>query len=88
MSGTSENVGARSPDQNHIALAHQIAKDLGEPKESLEDLIEFFKTIPADKFHGYGAMTINHKDFPIRYAPLIERTLDVERLNFKAASVI
>lgn len=73
LSGTTENVWARFTDTNHILLAHQIASDLGEPKESNDELIEFFKSVPADKIQNYGAMTLTHRDFRIKFAPLIER---------------
>lgn len=75
LSGSTENVWAQSPYKNHVSLAHQIASDLGESKKSHEDLIAFFKTVPANKIQKYGAMTLSHQDFRISYGPIIERLL-------------
>lgn len=73
MSGTANSIWSLSEVHNHTSMAFQIAAELNESKSTIEELIKYFKTIPAEQLK-YTAMhegtlyrTINFK-----FAPIIE----------------
>lgn len=72
MSGVVEDWWALSND-NHVKRAFDIAKELGEPKETKEELIAFLKSVPADKLGKFATMhTVENTLFEIPFAPIIE----------------
>lgn len=73
MSGTVYVPWALSKFPNHISQAYKIAEDLGEPKDSIESLIEFLQSVPADRIVKYGtAMSGFERTLDFTYAPVIE----------------
>lgn len=74
MSGTAYNYWSLS-DENHLEHAHNIAKELGEPKKSDDELVEFFKKVPADKIRNYGKLNLLSQSLlAIPIAPIVEST--------------
>lgn len=71
MSGTADSIWSLSELNDHTPVAYRIAVDSGEPKSSKEELIEFFKTISAEKikytamYEGTYYRTINFKFSPV-----------------------
>lgn len=64
---------AISDEKNHISYAYQMAEDLGEPKNSIEELVEFLQSVPPEKIVRYGSsMAGFHRTLDFRYAPIIE----------------
>lgn len=59
LSGTAFNYWAISEQNDHSALAHTIAKELGEPKQSIEQLVDFFKEVPSKNIVNYGSLFID-----------------------------
>lgn len=72
MSGTSMNFWAQCDENKIITLAYKIAEDLGGPKESPQDLIEFFKTVPSEKIVVYAIEKTSHRTISKDFAPIIE----------------
>lgn len=53
MSGTVNNLWALYEKNEHKTLAYKLAANLGQPKYTLEELIDFLKTVPANKTLEY-----------------------------------
>lgn len=64
MSGVVSNYWALSESADHLELAYKIANDLGEPKTTYEELVEFFKFAPAEKLIEYSTA--------VKYSPLLQ----------------
>lgn len=73
MSGTVENYWAMSEHNDHVELAYQIAENLGQPKKNIEELINFLKSLPAEKFNEFSQITARGILFEIPFTPVIER---------------
>lgn len=73
MSGTADSIWSLSEVNDHTALAYRIAADAGEPKSSVEELIEFFKRIPAEQIK-YTAMYEGtyYRTMNFKFAPVVE----------------
>lgn len=56
LSGSAENFWAFSEKNDHTDLVYEIANDLGKPKHSFVDLVEFLKTVPAEDIIDYGTI--------------------------------
>lgn len=79
MSGAVFNFWALFLVKNHLAEAHNIANELGEPKTTFEELVEFLKTVPAEKFKKFAISTPDKGvRFQLLYGPVVEST----HLNF------
>lgn len=61
-----------SGKNDHVELAYQIARDLGEPKNTLQDLVEFLKSAPADELSIYSLLLAKDVLFDIPFTPVIE----------------
>lgn len=72
MSGTTENLWAMFEGKDHSERAHKIANDLGQPKESLDELIAFLQTAPADKLTAYSTIDTVDNLFTIPFGPMVE----------------
>lgn len=48
MSGNADAIWSTYEENNHVSFAYEFAKSLGKPKNSTEELIEFFKTINSN----------------------------------------
>lgn len=72
MSGSVLSYRSIAPVENHLAHVHKMAEKLDEPKKSYDDLIEFLKLIPAEKFNKYAEITFDNPRFTILYAPVVE----------------
>lgn len=72
MSGVIGNYWAMSEENDHLELAHKIARDLGEPKNSFEELVAFLKSTPADKLSEYSTIVGSNILFEIPFTPVIE----------------
>lgn len=82
MSGTADSIWSLSDENNHTALAHKIAAESGEPKSSIEELIEFFKTIPAEKIKYTGMHeSTYYRTMNVKFSPVIESLYS--KLEFK-----
>lgn len=74
MSGSANNYWSLF-EEDHLKLAHNIAEELGEPKESNEELVEFFKTVSAEKIRDYARLELLGQSlFSISFAPIVEST--------------
>lgn len=71
MSGTAESTWAMSDEKDHVSIANYMAENMETPKNSLDDLISFLKTAPAEKLseHFHDVILDN---FRIKFAPIIE----------------
>lgn len=74
MSGSALNYWAISQEKHHLVQAHKMAEELGEPKKTFEELVEFLKTVPAEEFNKIATITA---DSGARYkspqfAPIVE----------------
>lgn len=56
MSGTADSVWALGNEERQISLAYQIAEELEQPKDSIEELIELFKSMPFEEIVNYDSM--------------------------------
>ncbi|XP_031621135.1 uncharacterized protein LOC116339416 [Contarinia nasturtii] len=74
MSGTADSIWSLSEVHNHTSLAFQIADALNETKTTIEELIEYFKTIPAEKIK-YTAMHESsfYRTMNFKFSPIIEK---------------
>lgn len=54
ISGVADNYWGLNEKSDNLDYAHQIAAELDKPKKSTEELIEFFKSVPAEKLVPYG----------------------------------
>lgn len=72
MSGTANSKWAFSDEKDHVALANHIAEELGKPTNSLDDLIDFLKTIPAEKLAQYIFLDASLETNQFKFAPVIE----------------
>lgn len=74
MSGVTENMWAISDSNELFKFAHKIAREAGSPQETVDGLINFFKTAPAEKIINYLNDPSYARRNPITiYAPVIER---------------
>lgn len=74
MSGSSENLWAMSIEDNHIELAHQIAREYNKTNLSFDELVEFLKEAPIESyFHWSMIIKFEHDVFLTRLAAVIER---------------
>lgn len=74
MSGTADNFWAIYDKSDHLPMAYKIAVDMGEPKQSLGDLIDFLKKIPSETFQKYqSSWVFDIRTFTAELAPVIER---------------
>ena len=72
MSGVVENYWAMSEHNDHVELAYKIAADFGEPKETIDELVEFLKSVPAEKLCEYNNIAPMQLLFPLSSTPVIE----------------
>lgn len=72
MSGAVEHLWALSND-NHLKRAFDIATELGEPKETKEELIAFLQSVPADELGKFvPSQTKESSLFDLPMAPIVE----------------
>lgn len=72
MSGTADCMWGLSQDKHHLDVAYQIAKDFGEAKNSYDDLVTFFKSVPADKLNKYSTVIELNLMYKIQFGPIVE----------------
>lgn len=72
MSGVIDNYWAMSVENDHLELAHKIATELGEPKNTYDELVGFLKAAPADKLSAYSTVLGSTTLFEVPFAPVIE----------------
>lgn len=71
MSGTVDNLWAMYEKNDHLSQAYEIAERMGlESQQSLEELIDFMKTAPAEKVSEYG--TSWARTFILEMSPIVE----------------
>lgn len=76
LSGTIDSIWGFSNNIDHITVAQKITKDLGRPVDSLQGLIEFFKSVPAEAIVNYSyPLPMFSKTPVITWAPIIESLL-------------
>ncbi|XP_031636633.1 esterase B1-like [Contarinia nasturtii] len=75
MSGTVENIGSLSDGNALLKFAYTIASELDSPQESLDSLIAFFKTVPAEKIIKFVNDPSYRGDNPVTiFSPIIEKS--------------
>lgn len=72
MSGVIDNYWAMTEKNDHIELAHQIARDFGEPKNTNEELMKFLKSASAEKLSEYSVIVVPNILLEISFTPVIE----------------
>lgn len=72
MSGTIHNYFALSEENNQLERAFEIAKDLGEPKTSVEQLIAFLKNAPLKELVNYSICRPSNGLLFCEFLPVIE----------------
>lgn len=73
LSGAIDNHSALSEEKHHLKRAHQIAKELGEPKNSVEDLVEFLKNVSANELSQFSTIQVaSNTLFMVAFGPIIE----------------
>lgn len=73
LSGSAESPWGFANQNDHLPFAYKIAQDLGKPQDSLQGLIEFFKSVPADAIVKYGDPSSLFTRTPVTtWAPIIE----------------
>lgn len=78
MSGSVGNCWTWSKENNHLEIAYEIAKkETNKSIQSYDELVAFFKEIPAEKLHWYNFVSYlwyGKEDdfFEVNFAPVIE----------------
>ncbi|XP_055301656.1 esterase B1-like [Sitodiplosis mosellana] len=74
LSGTAESDWGFASKNGHRSIAHEIARDLGKPQDSMQSLINFFKTVPAESIVKYASAASLFTKTPVTtWAPILER---------------
>lgn len=76
MSGSPDNLWALSDKDNYLPTAYKIANDLGEPKKSFEELVEFLKSVPAARFAEFDVSEEGRILNP-KFRPIVESEINV-----------
>lgn len=74
MSGSVENLWAFSNESDHLKGAFQVAERLGKPKNTYDELVEFFKMVPPENLHQFTMVPEDDSLSVIRFGPTIEST--------------
>lgn len=72
MSGSSQNLWAMSFEENHLKLAHKMAKSLDKATNSTDELITFLKEVPIEDIQWFIISAVDNDVFVTRLAPVIE----------------
>lgn len=72
MSGVVDNHWAWSENNNHLEIAHKMAKEFNEPQNTTDELIAFLKTISAEKFNAYSKIITLTQLIDVPFKPVIE----------------
>lgn len=74
MSGSTGNVWAMAKEKNNLKLAYRMAKEIGGKElNSYDELIAFFKQVPAEKLIPYnGDFSPNNDLVEIVFGPVVE----------------
>lgn len=72
LSGTAISLFSLRDESEMVSLAYQIAKDLGEPKTSSQDLIKFFKSVLPEKIVSHGALKGDYRTMTGTTTPIVE----------------
>lgn len=75
MSGSIDNYWAMSEKNEHLNVAFDIAKSLGQPQESFEGLIKFLLSIEANELSKYSRINSTQGRLEMNVLPVIESTL-------------
>lgn len=73
MSGSIENYWAMSPHKDPLEQAFQIARDLGKPQHSYEDLVAFLKAESADTLNRFSTIGFQKNALlHVEFGPVVE----------------
>lgn len=72
LSGTVDNYWAMSEENDHLELAYQIAKDLGEPQNSFNGLVNLLRSTPAQKLNPFSGLNQTYGRLEITFLPVVE----------------
>lgn len=75
MSGSVESHWALSEEYDTSQRAFQIAEELGEPKKTIDELVDFLQTVSAVKLKQYAVAYFHMKNDVLTtftYEPVIE----------------
>lgn len=72
MSGTTENHWAWYEHKSQLEISYRMANELGEPKEKLNELIEFLMSASAEDLSKYSTIDISDNVFAMPFAPVVE----------------
>lgn len=76
MSGSVANRWAMSPEKHHLERAFQIAKELGKPQNSYEELVAFLKTESSDTLNQFSSIeVVSYALFIVIFGPVVESML-------------
>ncbi|XP_055310975.1 juvenile hormone esterase-like [Sitodiplosis mosellana] len=73
MSGVVDNYWAMSDNNDHVELAYQMARELDEPKDTIEELVAFLKSAPPNKLSQNINIAETKLRLPLPFTPVIER---------------
>lgn len=56
----------------HLQFANKIAADLNKPQTTFEGLVQFLKTVPAEKINPYSAPSYGLLSLDLAFGPIVE----------------
>lgn len=73
MSGSVDNPWALLPEKDHLKNAFDIAKQIGHPQNSYDDLVKFLQSTPAEPLNKFSVIYVEHGiKFNAAFGPIIE----------------
>lgn len=73
MSGSVDDFWASYGDNDHLAMAYKIAEELGDPKHSFKELVEFLKAVQVDKIAKYSGLNdFSRRTCQTVFSPIVE----------------
>lgn len=88
MSGSVGNYWAMSKNNDHLEIAYKIAKkESNKTTQSYDELVAFFKEIPAARLHWYNFVWFLWHDikddlFEVSFAPVVESKYRKDQIQF------
>ncbi|XP_055312466.1 acetylcholinesterase-like [Sitodiplosis mosellana] len=75
-SGVIDNYWSFSKHSNHLHLAYEMAKQLDQPRDSFDDLVDFLEEVPANEISAYALSRrglLEKRTLMLDFTPTIER---------------
>lgn len=78
MSGSVGNPWALIGKKDHLKNVFNIAKKLGKPQKSYDELVKFLKATPADVFNQFSVLVPEDPvKLKLAFGPIVERTISI-----------